>query len=95
MAKARMGVHNRRSERSILFSFEADLVGRVKARPADRNLAGAVTAGLHTSRDSFYRTTTTGTNARGCAAESAFRASRSVRVRLQQIPVSCHLQQIR
>jgi hypothetical protein len=28
----------------------------VKARPADRILAGTVTAGLHTSRDSFYRT---------------------------------------
>jgi len=28
----------------------------VKARPADRNLAGTVTASLHTSRDSFYRT---------------------------------------
>ena len=28
----------------------------MKARPADRNLAGTVTAGLHTSRDSFYRT---------------------------------------
>jgi hypothetical protein len=24
----------------ILFSFEADVAGRVKARPADRNLAG-------------------------------------------------------
>jgi len=28
----------------------------VKARPADRNLAGTVAASLHTSRDSFYRT---------------------------------------
>jgi hypothetical protein len=27
-------------ESSILFSFEADFAGRVKARPADRNLAG-------------------------------------------------------
>jgi hypothetical protein len=28
----------------------------VKARPADRNLAGTVAAGLHASRDSLYRT---------------------------------------
>ena len=28
----------------------------MKARPADRNLAATVAAGLHTSRDSFYRT---------------------------------------
>ena len=31
-------------------------MGRVKARPADRILAGTVTVGLHTSRDSLYRT---------------------------------------
>ena len=29
----------------------------MKARQADRNLAGTVAAGLHASRDSFYRTT--------------------------------------
>ena len=39
----------------ILFSFETDFAGRVKARPADRNLAETVAAGLHASRDSFYR----------------------------------------
>ena len=43
-------------ESSILFSFETDFTGRVKARPADRNLAGTVSGGLHASRDSFYRT---------------------------------------
>jgi hypothetical protein len=29
-----------RPESSILFSSESDFAGRVKARPADRNLAG-------------------------------------------------------
>ncbi len=34
------GDSRRVEESSILFSFESDFVGRVKARPADRNLAG-------------------------------------------------------
>jgi len=41
----------------ILFSFETELTGRVKARPADRNFSRERSAaGLHASRDSFYRT---------------------------------------
>jgi len=36
----RVGNSQRGTESSILFSFESDFAGRVKARPADRNLAG-------------------------------------------------------
>ena len=44
-------------QRSILFSFETDFAGRVKARPADRNFGRERSAaGLHASRDSLYRT---------------------------------------
>ena len=40
-----------------MFSFETDLAGRVKARPADRKLGRERSpAGLHASRDSLYRT---------------------------------------
>ena len=45
------------TESSILFSFETDFSRRVKARPADRNFGRERSAaGLHASRDSFYRT---------------------------------------
>ena len=47
----------RATESSILFSFETDFAGRVKARPADRNLGRERSpAGLHASRDSLYLT---------------------------------------
>jgi hypothetical protein len=41
----------------FFLSFETYFTGRVKARPADRNFGrGRSAAGLHASRDSFYRT---------------------------------------
>jgi hypothetical protein len=51
-------VGGRGRQRKAVFSFRSTLIcRRVKARPADRNLGkGRSAAGLHASRDSFYRT---------------------------------------
>ena len=49
--------------------FEADFAGRVKARPADRNLPGRSPAGLHASRDSLYRTARSGRQDRAGVTE--------------------------
>jgi hypothetical protein len=47
----------RRKAVFFFLSFETELTGRVKARPADRNFSrGRSAAGLHASRDSLYRT---------------------------------------
>jgi len=53
-----------------LFSFETDLAGRVKARPADRKLDRERSpAGLHASRDSLYRTASGGRQDRAGVTE--------------------------
>src|ERR1017187_9054694 len=43
-------------ESSILFSFETDFTGRVKAGPQIGTWQRRSVAGLHASRDSIYRT---------------------------------------
>jgi hypothetical protein len=47
-------------ESSILFSFETDFTGRVKAGPQIGTWQRRFSGGLHASRDSFYRTARSG-----------------------------------